>query len=106
MDSHFKGTVGQDSSVGIGTHYKMDGLGLVGIFSACVQPVLGTTQPPEPGVPVFFARSKVARHSVDHPPLSMNPAKGRVPALPLLHLHGLLEGKILLRFQCNLLPLQ
>jgi len=72
---------GQDSSVGIATHYRMDGLGLVGgIFSACVQPPLGPTQPPKQGVPVFFAGGKAARHGVAHPPLSRNPAKERVPA--------------------------
>jgi len=80
MDLYFKGTVGQDSSVGIATHYKMDGLGLVGgIFSACVQPVLGPTQPPEQVVLVFFARGKAARRGVNHPPLLRNPAKDRVP---------------------------
>jgi len=85
MDSYFKGTVGQDSSVGIANHYRIDSLGLVGIFSACVQPALAPTQPPEQGVLVFSARGKVARHGVDHPPLPLprNPAKERVPALPL-----------------------
>jgi hypothetical protein len=66
---------GEDSSAVIATHYRMDSLGLLGgIFTACVQPVLGPTQPPVQGVPVYFAGGRVARCVVDHPSLPKNQA--------------------------------
>jgi len=45
MDSYFKGTVGQDSSVGTANHYRMDGLGLIGGYIFCMHPIGAGTHP-------------------------------------------------------------
>jgi hypothetical protein len=85
----FRCPVGRDSSVGIATHYGLDGPGIESRwgarFSAPVQKGPGTHPASYAMGTGSFPGAKRQGRGVRHPPLSSAEAKERVELYPLLH---------------------
>jgi hypothetical protein len=94
--------VGHDSSVGIATHYGLDGERIESRrgrdFPHLSRPDLGPTQPTVQWISRFFPEGKATGAWRNHPPLSSDEVKERVEVYTYsrLGLHGLFYAELYL----------